>query len=187
MDKEIKKAIEVMRSGGVILYPTDTVWGIGCDATNEDAVSKVYKIKKRVESKAMILLVDSIVKVESYIADVPDVAWDLTELSEKPITIIYENARYLPKNIVSEDGTIAMRVTYEEFSKKLCERMKVPIVSTSANVSGEATPMCFSDISDNIINAVDYVVNFRQEDKKNPNPSSIIKLGRSGEIKIIRE
>lgn len=176
-----------MSRGGVILYPTDTVWGIGCDATNEEAVRRVYEIKRRADSKAMLVLVDSTVKVDFYVQDVPDVAWDLIELSNKPLTVIYEGARNLASNLLASDGSVGIRVTQEEFSKRLCQQFRKAIVSTSANVSGEPSPANFSEISEEIKSAVDYVVNFRQEEMGHPKPSSIIKLGQGGLIKIIRE
>ena len=183
MQNELKKAVEVMRKGGVILYPTDTVWGIGCDATNADAIARIYEIKRRVESKSMIVLVDSEAKVEGYVRDIPDVAWDLIEVADKPLTIIYDNARNLPDNLVAEDGSIAIRITKEQFSQQLCRMMRVPVVSTSANVSGEPTPRNFSD---EILNAVDFIVDYRREEEVLPQPSSIIKLGSKGQVKVIR-
>ena len=176
-----------MNRGGVILYPTDTVWGIGCDATNEEAVRRVYEIKRRADSKAMLVLVDSTVKVDFYVREVPDVAWDLMELSTKPLTIIYEGARNLASNLLAADGSVGIRVTSEEFSKRLCQQFRKAIVSTSANVSGEPSPANFSEVSEEIKSAVDYVVNFRQEEMDHPKPSSISKLGQGGLIKIIRE
>ena len=143
MKEEVKKAVEVMRRGGVILYPTDTVWGIGCDATNAEAIARIYEIKRRVESKSMIVLVDSEVKVDGYVREVPDIAWDLIEVADKPLTIIYDGAKNLPENLVAEDGSIAIRITRERFSQELCKMMRVPVVSTSANVSGEPTPRTF--------------------------------------------
>ncbi|MBR2862551.1 MAG: threonylcarbamoyl-AMP synthase [Bacteroidaceae bacterium] len=185
--EDIKRAIEVMNRGGIILYPTDTIWGLGCDATNEDAVRRIFEIKQRADSKALITLVDSEVKVESYVRDVPEVAWDLIELSEKPLTIIFDGARNLAKNLLAEDGSIGIRVTREPFSRELCMRMKRAIVSTSANVSGQPSPRNFSEIAEEILAAVDYVCTSRREEKENPAASSIIKLGASGEISIIRE
>ena len=185
--KDIKQAIEVMNRGGVILYPTDTIWGLGCDATNEEAVRRIFEIKKRADSKALITLVDSEVKVESYVRDVPEVAWDLIELSEKPITIIFDGARNLAPNLLAEDGSIGIRVTREAFSRELCMRMKRAIVSTSANVSGQPSPRNFSEISEEILSAVDYVCTSRREEKETATVSSIIKLGAGGEISIIRE
>lgn len=187
MKEDILKACEVMNAGGIILYPTDTIWGIGCDATNEEAVRKVYELKKRADSKAMIVLIDIPVKLDYYLDEVPDMAWDLIEVSEKPLTIIYDKARYVAENLIAEDGTLAIRVTQEKFSQELCKRFRKAIVSTSANVSGEPSPQNFSQISEVIKDGVDYIVGFRQEELSNPKPSSIIKLGLGGQIKIIRE
>lgn len=187
MKDEIKKACEVMQKGGVILYPTDTVWGIGCDATNEEAVKRIFEIKKRADSKAMLVLVDSPVKVDFYVQDVPNVAWDLIEMTTKPLTVIYDGARNLAPNLIAEDGSVGIRVTSEEFSKQLCFRFRKAIVSTSANISGQPAPAVFSEISDEIKNAVDYIVNYRRDEKGPAKPSSIIKLGKGGTVKIIRE
>lgn len=186
MKNEIKNAIEVLRQGGVILYPTDTIWGLGCDATNEKAVQRIYSIKKRAESKSMLVLIDSDAKLQAYIDVVPEMAWDLIALSDKPLTIIYPGAKNLASNLISEDRTIGIRVTSEVFSKTLCERFRKPIVSTSANISGAKAPPCFKEISPEIIEAVDYVVNFRQDDTTPAKASSIIKLGVGNEIEIIR-
>lgn len=187
MNEEIKKACQVMREGGVILYPTDTIWGIGCDATNEEAVRRVYEIKRRADSKAMLVLVDSAVKVDFYVQDVPEVAWDLIELADKPLTIIYSGARNLAPNLLAEDGSVGIRVTGEEFSKRLCQQFRKAIVSTSANVSGQPSPQSFSEISDEIKAAVDYIVDYRREETTQAKPSSIIKLDKGGVIKIIRQ
>lgn len=176
-----------MREGGVILYPTDTIWGIGCDATNEDAVRRVYEIKQRQDSKAMLVLVDSSVKVDFYVRDVPEVAWDLIDLADKPLTIIYSEARNLAANLLAEDGSVGIRVTNEDFSKRLCQQFRKAIVSTSANISGQPSPKNFSEISEEVKSAVDYIVGYRQEEMSNPKPSSIIKLDKGGVIKIIRE
>ena len=185
--EEIKRACDVLYRGGVILYPTDTGWGIGCDATNEEAVRRVYEIKRRADSKAMLVLVDSDVKVDFYVREVPSVAWDLIELTTKPLTIIYDGARNLASNLVGEDGSVGIRVTSEEFSKQLCFRFRKAIVSTSANISGTPSPQCFAEISDEIKQAVDYIVGVRQEEPAGAAPSSIIKLGAHGEIKVIRK
>ena len=176
-----------MREGGVILYPTDTIWGIGCDATNEDAVRRVYEIKQRQDSKAMLVLVDSTVKVDFYVQDVPEVAWDLIDLADKPLTIIYSGARNLAANLLAEDGSVGIRVTNEDFSKRLCQQFRKAVVSTSANISGQPSPRNFSEISEEVKSAVDYIVGYRQEEMSNPKPSSIIKLDKGGVIKIIRE
>jgi len=187
MKEDIQKAMEVLSSGGLILYPTDTIWGIGCDATNEDAVRKVYELKQRSDSKSMIVLIDNPIKLDYYLCDTPSLAWDLIEVSDKPLTIIYDDARNVATNLVAEDGSLAIRVTKEKFSQELCRRFRKAIVSTSANISGEPSPRNFSEISDSIKNGVDYIVNYRQEETSTSKASSIIKLGKSGEVKIIRE
>lgn len=176
-----------MNEGGVILYPTDTVWGLGCDATNPDAVRRVYEIKQRADSKAMLVLVDSSVKVDFYVADVPDVAWDLIDLADKPLTIIYSGARNLADNLIAEDGSVGIRVTSEAFSHRLCQQFRKAIVSTSANISGQPGAANFSEISEEIKARVDYIVGYRQDDMNRPKPSGIIKLDKGGVIKIIRE
>ena len=176
-----------MQKGGVILYPTDTIWGIGCDATNEEAVKRVYEIKKRSDSKAMLVLVDSPVKVDFYVSEVPAVAWDLIELAAKPLTVIYDGARNLAPNLLAEDGSVGIRVTNEAFSKQLCFRFRKAVVSTSANISGQPSPANFSEISEEVKQAVDYIVGYRQDEVGHPKPSGIIKLGKGGEVKIIRE
>ena len=163
MNEDIKKACQVMREGGVILYPTDTIWGIGCDATNEEAVRRVYEIKQRADSKAMLVLVDTPVKVDFYVQDVPEIAWDLIDLADKPLTIIYSGARNLAPNLLAEDGSVGIRVTNEAFSQRLCQQFRKAIVSTSANISGQPSPHNFSEISEEIKSAVDYIVSYRQE------------------------
>ncbi len=184
---EAKKCVEVLRKGGVILYPTDTVWGIGCDATNPDAVKRVFDIKKRADSKALLLLVDSADRLSRYVGTVPSVAWDLIELTTKPLTIIYDGARNLASNLIAEDGSVGIRVTSELFSKELCYRFQKAVVSTSANISGEPAPNNFGEISQEIIDAVDYVVNYKQLEKGQAKPSSIIKLTANGTVTVIRE
>ena len=186
-EEDIRQAVEVMRRGGVILYPTDTIWGIGCDATNEEAVRRVYDIKKRDDSKALICLVDSDHRLQRYVSDVPNVAWDLIEYATRPLTIIFDKAKNLAPNLLAEDGSVGIRVTREEFSRQLCYRFQKAVVSTSANVSGEPSPACFDDISDEIKNAVDYIVQSRRKEKTKAVPSSIIKLGSDGEVAIIRK
>ncbi len=176
-----------MSKGGIILYPTDTIWGIGCDATNEEAVKKVYEIKKRADSKSLIILLDTTAKLDFYIENFPEIALDLIELSEKPITIVYSGARNLANNLIASDGSAGIRITKEAFSQGLCRYFKRPVVSTSANISGQAAPGNFADISQEILNAVDYVVDYRRDEKKTASPSSIIKLGKDAQIQIIRE
>ena len=175
-----------MAAGGLILYPTDTIWGIGCDATNEEAVRKVYALKRRSDHKAMLLLMDSSAKLNYYVQEVPDVAWDLIELADSPLTVIYSGARNVAPNLLAEDGSVGIRITQEEFSHKLCERFRKPLVSTSANVSGAPSPANFSEISETIKSGVDYIVRYRQEDLSKAAPSHVIKLGAGGLVKIIR-
>jgi L-threonylcarbamoyladenylate synthase len=186
MHNEIKKAIDVLRNGGIILYPTDTVWGLGCDATNPEAVKKIYDLKQRSDTKSMLVLIDSSAKIESYVQEVPSLAWDLIDLSEKPLTIIFPKAKNLAPNLIAEDESIGIRVSNEIFSKTLCERFRKPIVSTSANISGENTPKNFNDISETIKQGVDYIVNFRQNEENNQ-PSSIIKLDKGNIVTVIRK
>ena len=185
--EDIKRAIETLRNGGVILYPTDTVWGIGCDATNPEAVKKVYEIKHRDDSKALICLVDSDARLQRYVRNVPDVAWDIFELATKPTTIILDDAVNLAPNLIAEDGTIAMRITQEPFSKELCYRFQKPLVSTSANISGEPAAQNYCDINEKLLNAVDYVCWSRRQEHKPHTPSSIIKLEKNGTVAIIRK
>ncbi len=185
-EDDIRTAVETMRNGGVILYPTDTVWGIGCDATNAEAVEKVYRIKHRDDSKALICLVDSDARLQRYVRNVPEVAWDLLELAETPTTVILDNAVNLAPNLIAADGTIAMRITREPFSKELCYRFQKPVVSTSANISGEPAAQNYRDISEELLAAVDYVCFSRRQEHKPHKPSSIIKLSENGEVKIIR-
>lgn len=186
MTEDIKKACEVMAAGGIILYPTDTIWGIGCDATNEKAVQRVYELKRRADNKAMLVLMDSDAKLNMYVSDIPDIAWDLISVSDKPLTIIYSNAKNLAANLLGADGSVGIRITNEEFSKKLCERFRKPLVSTSANVSGEPSPANFHEVSEVIKKGVDYIVNYRQDDMSRAIPSGIIKLGAGGLVQVIR-
>lgn len=183
---DIAEAVRVMRAGGVILYPTDTVWGIGCDATNAEAVAKVYAIKKRAESKAMICLVDSDNRIQRYVRNIPEVAWDVMTMSEKPTTVILDGADGLAKNLIAEDGSIAVRITQEPFSKALCYRMQKPIVSTSANISGQPAAQNYCDISEEIRQAVDYICTSRRQEHQPHKPSSIIRIRHNGEFEIIR-
>lgn len=186
-EEDIKKAVETLRNGGVILYPTDTVWGIGCDATNAEAVAKVYKIKQRDDSKALICLVDSDARLQRYVRNVPEVAWQLLDCADKPTTVILDGAVNLAPNLIAADGSIALRITSEAFSKQLCYRFQKAIVSTSANISGEPTAQNYRDIAPEIIDTVDYVCWSRRQEHKPHTPSSIIKLGMGGEVEIIRK
>ena len=190
-EEDIKNAVEVLRKGGVILYPTDTVWGIGCDATNEEAVRRVYEIKQRDDSKALICLVDSAARLQRYVRNVPDVAWQLIDSLKdgdaKPTTLILDGAINLASNLIAEDGSIGMRITQEAFSKELCYRFQKALVSTSANISGEPAAQNYCDIDPRIIESVDYVCWSRRQEHKPHKPSSIIRLKENGEVTIIRK
>ena len=202
-EQDIRQAIEVLRRGGVILYPTDTVWGIGCDATNSEAVRRVYQIKQRDDSKALICLVDSDVRMQRYVRDVPEVAWQLIDAVEErgtsseergtksrvgsPITLVLDGASGLAPELLAEDGTVGIRITHEPFSRELCYRFQKPLVSTSANISGEPAAQNYRDISEDILNAVDYVCFSRRQEHQPHKPSSVIKIGRGGEVVVIRK
>ena len=190
-EEDIRQAIETMRKGGVILYPTDTVWGIGCDATNVEAVKRVYAIKQRDDSKALICLVDSDARMQRYFRNVPDVAWQLIdslkESDAKPTTLILDGAINLAENLIADDGSVGIRITNEPFSKELCYRFQKAIVSTSANISGEPAAQNYGDIDPRILEAVDYVCWSRRQEHKPHTPSSIIKLKENGEVEIIRK
>jgi L-threonylcarbamoyladenylate synthase len=183
---EIHNAFQVIQNGGIILYPTDTVWGIGCDASNEEAVQKVYALKKREESKSMIVLLNGEKMMYTVFKDIPEVAWQLIDFAEKPTTLILDKPRNVAKNIIAADDTLAIRIVKEPFCFKLMERMKRPLVSTSANISGDITPKSFKEISPEIIKGVDYVVNLHRE-KICKNPSTIIKLTLDSKVQIIRK
>jgi len=184
---DLAKAVEVLRAGGIILYPTDTVWGIGCDATNAVAVKRIYEIKHREDSKSMLILMENENLLNSYVTEVPEVAWDLIEVSESPLTIIYPAAKNLAANLLAADRSIGIRITREAFTQQLIQRFRRPIVSTSANISGEKSPRNFAEISSEIKDKMDYVVNYRRDDLSESVPSSIIKLGVGGQIEIIRK
>jgi L-threonylcarbamoyladenylate synthase len=185
--EEIRNCIKVLREGGTILYPTDTIWGIGCDATNEIAVAKIYTMKKRNEEKSMIALVANEWMLEQYVQEVPKAAFDFIENMEKPLTIIYPNAINLAKNLVSDDGTVGIRIIRDAFCAQLIQQFKKPIVSTSANISGQSAPNSFNDIDEEIISGVDYVVNLRQHEMNQNKPSTIIKIELNGVFKILRK
>src|SRR5574344_358036 len=190
LEEDIKNAVDCMRKGGVILYPTDTVWGIGCDATNSEAVAKVYKIKQRDDSKALICLVDSENRLQKYFRNIPNVAWELLESvaeGAKPTTVILDDATNVANHLVAEDGSLAVRITKEEFSHSLCYRFQKPVVSTSANISGQPAAQNYSDIDPLLLESVDYVCSSRRQEHKPHTPSSIIKLDKNGQVTIIRK
>ena len=199
---DLEEAVRVLRAGGVIVYPTDTVWGIGCDATNEEAVRRVYALKRRADSKSMLVLLDAPGKLQGYVEEVPEMAWELLECTSplqltlqrgrentehiRPLTIIYPRGKNLAKSLLAEDGSVGIRITREPFSKALCERLRRPIVSTSANISGEPAAKTFRQISEAVLQQADYVCFYRRDDEEEKQPSSIIKLGLHNEIQIIR-
>lgn len=186
MHEEIQKAFEVIQNGGIILYPTDTVWGIGCDATNQEAVAKIYALKQRAETQSMIVLMNGEKMMYNVFREIPEVAWQILDLSEKPTTLILDNPKNVAKNVIGADNTLGIRLVKEPFCYKLMERMKKPLVSTSANISGQPTPKSFAEISAQIKNGVDYVVNLHR-DKISDKPSTIIKLTSDSQVKIIRK
>lgn len=183
---DLRQAVKTLREGGVILYPTDTVWGLGCDATNVEAVAKVYAIKQRAESKSMLVLVDSAGRAGVYVKEIPDVAYDMMDLADKPLTLILDGAKNLADNLIAEDGSIGIRVTNEKFSHDLCRSFGKAVVSTSANISGQPAAAIFADVSPEILNAVDYAVLFRRDDTAKAKPSSIVKLKADGQVTVIR-
>ena len=185
--EDIRTAVQTLRQGGLILYPTDTIWGIGCDAANEEAVRRIFQLKQREDSKAMICLVDSANRMQRYLRQVPDVAWDLVEYADKPLTLILDGAVNLAPSLIAEDGSVGLRVTRENISHELCYRFERAVVSTSANISGEPSPACFDEISDEIKQGVDYIMRSRQNDLSKGKPSQIIKLGLDGQVRIIRK
>jgi L-threonylcarbamoyladenylate synthase len=186
-DEDIKDALSVLRNGGIILYPTDTIWGLGCDATNSSAVDKIFRIKSRSENKSLIILADSIQMVERYVRDIPEITFDLTAVSDTPLTIIYPNGKNLSPGICSPDGSVAIRICHDQFCSELIKRFRKPIVSTSANSSGKPPPANFEVIDKHVIDSVDYVVKYRQDDRRKFPPSPIIKVEENGTIKIIRQ
>jgi len=188
MTDDINQALEVLKKGGVILYPTDTIWGLGCDATNAEAVKRVYEIKQRADNKSMIVLIDHPGRISGYIDELPEIALQLVEVADKPLTLILEGAKNLASNVVNaDDGSIGIRVVNDPFCPALVDRFKKPFVSTSANISGEPSPVCFSGISEKIVQSADYVVKHRQDDLTKHKPSGIIKIGKNGSVKVIRE
>jgi L-threonylcarbamoyladenylate synthase len=184
--EDLKMALDTLKSGGVILYPTDTVWGLGCDATNPDAVKRIFEIKKREDAKSMLILIENPNMLSAYVREVPEIAWQLIDVADKPMTIVYPGAKNLAANLVAPDESIGIRVTKEVFSGNLIQRFRRPVVSTSANISGQPAPQNFDGISEEIKSSVDYIVQFRQDDPGLAQPSSILKLGIGGEIQIIR-
>ena len=185
-ENDITQCVNTLNNGGLILYPTDTVWGIGCDATNAEAVKRVYQLKQRDDSKALIVLIDSADHIDHYVVDVPAIARELIDVAVKPLTIIYEGAYNLAPNLLGDEDSVGIRIPNDEFCHQLCARFGKPIVSTSANVSGKPTAKTFADIDPAIVNGVDYAVEYRRDDTTPHHPSNIILLSRDGTFKIIR-
>jgi len=187
LQQEIENSLKALKAGKIILYPTDTIWGLGVDATNSKAVQKIYKVKKRNADKSLIILLDSMDKLQDYVVDVPDISYDLIEKTRVPLTIIYTKAKNIAKNVIAKDGSIAIRVVKDEFSSELIRQFGKPIVSTSANITGDNPPVIFSDITEVIINKADYVVNIFRNKINSLKPSTIIKMGDDGMFEIVRE
>jgi L-threonylcarbamoyladenylate synthase len=185
--EEVNKALEILKNGGIILYPTDTIWGIGCDATNSEAVEKVFKLKGRSDDKSLIVLLENDNKLQSYIREVPEIAYDLIEYAENPLTIIYSGAKNLAANAIAKDGSVGIRIVKHDFCEQLLQRFKKPIISTSANISGEATATTFSEISPEIKEGVDYIVDWEQDNMEKKKSSTIMKLEPGGLFSFIRK
>ncbi len=186
-EEDLKESLNALRQGGVLLYPTDTIWGLGCDPTNSMAVEKIFKIKSRVETKGLIILTDGLAMIDRYVKEIPQIVYELADVSDTPLTIIYPKGKNLAAGVCGEDGSIAIRICYDEFCLKLIERFRKPIVSTSANLSGKPSPVNFDEIEKTIIDKADYVVNYRQNDRSKYNASPVIKVNEDGTIKIIRK
>jgi len=187
MENEIKIIVDVLKKGGIIVYPTDTIWGIGCDATNKKAIEKIYKLKHRIHEKSFIILVKDKEELSNYVGNTPDVLWDFAEHFNSPLTVIYPHAQNLPKNVIGEDNSVAVRITKDNFCKKIIEKLGKPIISTSANISGELPPCVFSMISEEILKNVDYVTEYKRDKVTEIKPSTIIKITEDGQIEIIRD
>ena len=186
MNESIEKAYRVIKDGGIILYPTDTVWGIGCDATNSEAIKRIFELKKREDAKSMLMLVGSEGQLQQYVSDIPDIAWELIDAAVNPLTIIYDSPRNISPLLLAPDGSAGFRISGDIFSQRLCLKMRRPLVSTSANISGKPTPLSFDEISQEIISGVDYVVEVNRDKKSQKRPSNIIKIGNDSVFKVIR-
>lgn len=185
-EEDLRDSLITLRKGGIILYPTDTIWGLGCDPTNQAAVDKIFRIKSREPGKSLLILVDGEAMIERYAGDVPEIAWELTGVSDDPLTVIYPWGKNLAPGVCSDDGSIGMRICHDEFCMELIKRFRKPVVSTSANLSGKPSPGNFREIEKTIIDAVDFVVKYRQDDTRRYSSSPVIKLDPDGTIKIIR-
>lgn len=187
-EEDIKESLSVLRNGGIILYPTDTIWGLGCDPSNESAVNKLFALKEREESKSLILLADGIAMIERYVREVPEIAYELAEVSDSPLTIIYPEGKNLAPGVTNkEDGSIGIRICREKFCNELIKRFRKPLVSTSANFSSKPSPGNFDEIDPDLLNKTDFVVSYRRDDRAKYSPSPVIKVFKDGTIKIIRK
>jgi len=186
-EEDIKKSLNTLRQGGIILYPTDTIWGLGCDPTNIIAVEKIFRIKSRSENKSFIILVDGLSMIERYVENIPEIIYELADVSDTPLTIIYPKGKNLATGVCSEDNSIAIRICHDEFCSELINRFRKPIISTSANLSGKPSPGNFDEIEKPVIEKVDFVVNYRQNDRSKCLASPVIKVNEDGTIKIIRK
>ena len=184
---DIKESLNTLKTGGIILYPTDTIWGLGCDATNSHAVEKIFRIKSRISTKSLLVLVNNEQMLERYVKEIPDIAFDLISITDKPLTIIYPEGKNLAQGVCNDDGSVGIRICYDEFCSELIGRFRKPIVSTSANFSGKPSPENFGEIDEAVTKNVDYVVRYRQNDRQIQSPSPVIKLEQDGTIKIIRK
>ncbi|MFZ5938968.1 MAG: L-threonylcarbamoyladenylate synthase [Bacteroidota bacterium] len=187
MNTALLKARDVVLGGGVICYPTDTIWGLGCDATNETAVARIYEIKKRADNKSMLVLMDRVNRLDAYLREIPEIALQLIEVNDQPMTIIYSGAKNMAPNLIAPDGSVGIRVTTDPFCRRLIELIRRPLVSTSANFSGSPSPRYFGEISPELLKEVDYVAEWRQEETVPGKASSVIKIGPGGEIQILRK
>jgi L-threonylcarbamoyladenylate synthase len=185
--EEVQKATNALKAGKIILYPTDTIWGLGCDPGNPEAVKKLFELKGREENKAMIILIERIEQLRDYVVNIPEVAWDIVDYSEKPLTVIYPKGKNVAENLLPTDGSIAIRLVREDFCKALIRKFKKAIVSTSANLSGNPSPASFKDIDQKVIDSVDHVVNLRQNEITSAQPSVVMKIELNGEIKFLRK
>jgi L-threonylcarbamoyladenylate synthase len=186
-EEDIKESLNTLRKGGIILYPTDTIWGLGCDPTNKNAVNKIFDLKSRDESKSLIILADGLSMIERYVEDCPDIVFELAEVSDSPLTIIYPKGKNLAEGVCAKDNSIAIRICHDEFCSELISRFRKPIVSTSANFSGSPYPENFNEIEKTLLDKVDYIVNYRQNDRNKSFASPVIKINHDGTIMIIRK
>lgn len=185
--EDINAALNILRGNGIILYPTDTIWGLGCDATSQEAIEKIFRIKSREANKSLLILVNNEQMLERYVHNIPEIAFELLSVTEDPLTIIYPGGKNLAKGVCSEDGSVGIRICHEEFCRELISRFRKPLVSTSANFSGKPSPQFFDEIDKELIGSVDYVVKYRQDDRQKRSASPVIKLNSDGSIKIIRK